>query len=91
MPPKYKTPQYPPPTDVSANNLVVKGDAPPNWKDTFRGLPLIGTYLNILAQAQSYYARLEDCVDFMSADLEKGLKSEWAGKRVGVKEKAKAS
>lgn len=91
MPPKYDTPQYPPPADVSANNLVVKADAPPAWKDTFRSFPLIGTYLNIMVQVQTYYATLENCVDFIAVDLEKGLQSELVGKRVGVKEKAKAS
>jgi len=52
-------------------------------------VPLIGNYLNIMAQAQSYFSALENCVDFMAADLEKGLQSEWVGKRVGAKEKSK--
>jgi len=34
---------------------------------------------------------MEDSVDFMATDLEKGLKSEWIGKRVGAKEKKKAN
>jgi hypothetical protein len=42
-----------------------------------------------MAQAQSYYSVLENCVDFIAADLEKGLESEWIGKRVAVKEKSK--
>jgi hypothetical protein len=56
----------------------------------YRSVPLIGNYLNIMAQAQSCYAVLENCVDFMAADLEKGFESEWIGKRLGVKEKSKA-
>jgi hypothetical protein len=67
MPSKYDMPRYPPPTEVSANNLVVKADAPPAWKDTFKSFPLIGTYLNIMAEAQTYYATLENCVDFIAA------------------------
>ena len=87
--PQYDTPQFPPPADVSASNLVAKADAPPAWVDKYRSVPLVGNYLNIMAQAQSYSAVLENCVDFIAADLEKGLESEWIGKRVGVKEKSK--
>lgn len=87
--PKYDTPQFPPSADVSASNLVAKADAPPAWVEKYRTVPLIGNYLNIMAQAQSYYSVLENCVDFMAADLEKGLESEWIGKRVAVKEKSK--
>jgi hypothetical protein len=86
---KYDTPQFPPPADVSASNLVAKPDAPPAWHDKFRAVPLIGTYLNIIVQAQSYFSVLENCVDVIAADLEKGLESEWIGKRVAVKEKSK--
>lgn len=89
MPPKYDSPQFPPPADVSASNLVARADAPPAWTDRYRSVPLIGGYLNAMAQAQSYFAVLENCVDFIAADLEKGLQSEWVGKRVGVKEKSK--
>lgn len=88
MSPKYDTPQFPPSADVSASNLVVKPDAPPAWRDKFRAVPLIGNYLNIIAQAQSYFSVLENCVDVIAADLEKGLESEWIGKRVAVKERS---
>lgn len=89
MSPKYATPQFPPPPDVSASNLVAKADAPPAWVEPHRTAPLIGDFLDTMAQAQSYYAILENCVDFIAVDLEKGLKSEWIGKRVGIKEKSK--
>lgn len=87
--PKYDTPQFPPPSDASASNLVAKADSPPAWVERYRSVPVIGNYLNIIAQSQSYFAVLENCVDFIAADLEKGLESEWIGKRVGVKEKSK--
>ena len=90
MTPKYDTPRFPPPADVSANNLLVKTDAPPAWSETFRRLPLIGNFLNVAAQGQAYFAVLENCVDVIAADLEKGLESEYIGKRVGVKERSKA-
>ncbi len=65
-------------------------DAPPAWKDTLKGTPFAGTFLNILANVPSYGTPLEDSVDFMAADLEKGLESELIGKRVSVKIKPKA-
>ena len=89
MSPKYDRPQYPPSADVSANNLMAKTDAPPAWRDKYRAVPLIGNYLNIITQMQSYYSVLENCVDVIAADLEKGLESGWIGKRVAVKEKSK--
>jgi len=50
MSPKYDTPQFPPPADVSASNLVAKADAPPAWADTYRRVPLIGGYLNVMGR-----------------------------------------
>lgn len=89
MSPKNDPPQYPPFAEDYASNLVAKADAPPAWTEKYRRVPLIGNYLNVMAQAQSYFSVLENCVDFIAADLEKGLESEWIGKRVGVKEKSK--
>ncbi|MCJ1396532.1 hypothetical protein MMC18_009423 [Xylographa bjoerkii] len=89
MSPKYDIPQFPPSANATASNLVAKADAPPAWVKKYRTVPLIGNYLNIVAQVQSYASVLENCVDFIAADLEKGLESEWIGKRVGVKEKSK--
>jgi hypothetical protein len=89
MVPKYDVPKFPPAADTSAINLVAKADAPPAWTDKYLWVPLVGNYLNAMAQAQGYAAVLENCVDFIAADLEKGLESEWIGKRVSVKEKSK--
>ncbi|TVY39954.1 hypothetical protein LOCC1_G004435 [Lachnellula occidentalis] len=89
MSPKHDKPRFPPSADTSASNLVAKADSPPAWVGKYRTVPLIGNYLNVLAQAQSYAAVLDNCTDFMAADLEKGLESEWIGKRVAVKEKSK--
>lgn len=65
-------------------------DSSPAWGNTFKGIPLVGTFLNIPNNVPKYGTPLEDCVDFMAADLEKGLESEFIGKRVGVKVKSKA-
>lgn len=87
--PKYDTPQYPAPADCSVNNLVVQADSPPAWSHKFCKIPLIGGYLNVMAQAQEYFAVLENIVDLIADDLEKGLDSKYVGKRVSVKEKSK--
>lgn len=67
------------------NNLISSADSPPAFSKAWQWLPLIGNYLSIMSQSMSYVAPLEDCVDFMAADLEKGMQSEFMGKRVGVK------
>jgi hypothetical protein len=72
------------------HNLVAAADKPPAFSKTLQWVPLIGNYLTLMAQASSYYAPLEDCVDFIAEDLSKGLESQFVGKRVGVKVKAKA-
>lgn len=53
-------------------------------------MPLIGNVLNVVAQAQNYFLVSEDCADFVAADLEAGLKIQWVGKMVGVKQKSAA-
>ena len=87
--PKYEKPQYPAPADCSADNLVVQADTPPLWSRKFVKIPLFGGYLNLMSQAQDYFATLENIVDFIASDLEKGLESEFVGKRVGVKDKSR--
>ena len=87
---KYEATQFPPPSDVSAGNLLAKADAPPAWDPKYQSVPLIGNVCNVMAQAQNYFLVSEDCSDFIAADLETGLKSQWIGKRVGVKQKSAA-
>ncbi|EEA22902.1 hypothetical protein TMatcc_001766 [Talaromyces marneffei ATCC 18224] len=87
--PKYDGPQYPAPADCSADDLVVQADSPPLWSQKFVKIPLIGGYLNVLSQGQDYFATMESIVDVIAGDLEKGLDSEYVGKRVGVKEKSR--
>lgn len=89
MTPKNPTPKFPPSADTSANNLIFKANSAPAWTGKLLWIPLIGGYLNAMSQAGNYSAVLEDCVDFIARDLEKGLGSELVGKRVGVKEKGK--
>jgi len=91
MDPRSATIDYSDKAGTGAENLVAGADSPPAFSKKLLWVPLIGTYLNIMAQAQDYFAPLEDCVDFMARDLERGLESEYVGKRVGVKVRSKAS
>jgi hypothetical protein len=88
--PRYTPPAYPHPSEATADNLIVGVESPPAWGNSLKGIPIVGTFLNILTNVPNYATPLEECVDFMAADLEKGLESEFMGKRVSVKVKAKA-
>lgn len=89
--PKHKEARIPAPDDCSAANVMARADSPPEWRDTLAWVPLIGPYLNILSQAAGYATSLEDPLDFIAADFEKGIQSEFIGKKVGFKLKKKAS
>ncbi|KAF7549280.1 hypothetical protein G7Z17_g6492 [Cylindrodendrum hubeiense] len=87
--PRFESASFPPAESCSVDNLVAKADSPPAWSSSWSGVPLIGTYLNIFTQAGNYKTPLEDSADFIAADLEKGLGSDFVGKRVGLKLKEK--
>ncbi len=91
MTPRHKEARIPAPDDCSAHNVIARADFPPEWRDTLKWVPLIGPYLNILIQAGGYATSVEDPLDFIAADFEKGVQSEFIGKRVGFKLKRKAS
>lgn len=88
--PRHKEARIPAPDDCSAANVIAQANSPPEWRDTLAWVPLIGPYLNILSQAAGYATSLEDPLDFIAADFEKGLQSEFIGKKVGFKLKKKA-
>lgn len=91
MPPMYQPPKTTAPSEYRGN-LVASADVPPFFRKTWlSSLPLIGPYLSILSQVGGYEAPLEDCVDWIAEDFDKGLKSEYVGKRMGVKLKTKAA
>lgn len=79
--------RFPPPSDCSAANVIASVDSPPEWRSTLKWVPLVGPYLNVFSLAGGYATSLEDPLDFIAADLEKGLQSELVGKRVGIKMK----
>ncbi|MCJ1434434.1 hypothetical protein MMC27_003802 [Xylographa pallens] len=88
MSPKHNEIQIPAPNDCSAANVIAGADSPPEWRDTLKWVPLIGPYLNVFCLAGGYATSLEDPLDFIATDFEKGLQSEFVGKRVGLKIKA---
>ena len=86
-----ETIDYSPTAGEGASTLAVKADSPAEWTNTLKWVPLIGNYLNLMVQAGGYSATVEACVDFMAQDLERGMGSQFVGRRVGVKVKAKSS
>lgn len=91
MPARSGTIDYNPTAGADAEHLISSVDAPPAWSRMLLWIPILGNYLNVVAQAQGYFATLEYCTDFMARDLNAGLQSELIGHRVGVKVKAKSS
>lgn len=87
MSPKHSEPRIPAPADCLAANVIARADSPPEWRDTLKWVPLIGGYLNVFGLAGGYATTLEDPLDFIATDFEKGLQSEFVGKRVGLKMK----
>lgn len=67
------------------NSLVGSADFPANWTPSWlRMIPFCGVFLEILAHAMYYNIKLEDCADFIAADLKMGFGSEYVGHRVSV-------
>ncbi|KAL8713122.1 MAG: hypothetical protein Q9220_002643 [cf. Caloplaca sp. 1 TL-2023] len=65
--------------------FVAKNDVPPAFSPTFMsGVPFFGPWADIVMNILRYNTTLEDCADFMAADLEKKGNSEHVGHRVGV-------
>ena len=66
------------------NHLSASADVPPNWTDFFfKNFPFFGPLLSVLANAAKYSTKLEDCADFVAADLERS-DSTFVGHRVGI-------
>ena len=90
MTPRSESVNYSPVAGADADHLVAGIDFPPAWSNTLQWVPLLGTYLNIMAQAHAYFTPLEDCVDFIARDISAGLESQFVGHRVGVKVNSKS-
>lgn len=66
------------------NPLVAQNDTMAEFSPSFMtNLPYIGPYADIVKSMTRYNTALEDCADFLAADLAKG-ESEHVGHRVGI-------
>jgi hypothetical protein len=66
------------------NPLIASVDYPPGWQNSyFHNIPVIGVLFSILGNAPKYATNLEDCADFIAADLAR-IESDFVGHRVGV-------
>lgn len=91
MPPKHEPAMTSAPDDCRGN-MVAGSDTLVAFRKTWVSeVPLIGGFLSVVVQASDYMASVEDCVDWVAEDLEKGLESEYVGKRVCLKLKSKAT
>lgn len=71
--------------DASPGNpLDASADVPPGWQNSyFHNIPYLGPLISILGNANKYGLTLEDCADFIAADLEKE-ETRFVGHRVGI-------
>ncbi|KAL6720603.1 hypothetical protein ACLMJK_002527 [Lecanora helva] len=74
------------PDGTPSNPLVASADIPPGWTSSWlNSIPFLGPLVIVLVNAPRYNIKLEDCADFMAADLEK-VDSEFIGHRVGLRD-----
>ena len=66
------------------NPLNASADEPPGFQNSFlHRIPYLGPFISIIGNAFRYATTLEDCADFIAADLERG-DMKFVGHRVGV-------
>ncbi|KAL8801565.1 MAG: hypothetical protein Q9182_004351 [Xanthomendoza sp. 2 TL-2023] len=72
------------------NPLAAQNDTMAEFSPSFMtSVPFIGPYADVVKSMTRYNTRLEDCADFIAADLAKG-DSEHVGHRVGIIESSKS-
>ena len=71
-------------TAPRGNPLIGEADKPASFRDFhISWVPFIGPLVTVFGNASRYNTKLEDCADFMAADLKHG-NSPFVGHRVGV-------
>ena len=71
-------------TTPRGNPLLAAKDVPPNFQDFYISwVPFLGPLLTTMGNASKYTTKLEDCADFMAADLKNGGET-FVGHRVGI-------
>ena len=77
------------PEGIQSNPLIASADTPPDWVHTwFSWIPFLGPLMEVFRNVLRYNIKLEDCADFMAADLESS-NTEFIGHRVGLRESDK--
>ena len=73
------------------NSLKASVDVPTDFQNSyFHNIPYLGPFISIIGNAFKYVTTLEDCADFIAADLEKKDTS-FVGHRVSVIDASAAS
>ena len=66
------------------NSLDASADVPPGFQISFlHQIPYLGPFISVIGNAFRYGTILEDCADFIAADLERE-DTKFVGHRVGV-------
>ena len=66
------------------NSLDASADVPPGFQNSFlHRIPYLGPFISVITNASRYGTILEDCADFIGADLERD-DTKFVGHRVGV-------
>lgn len=66
------------------NSLNSSIDVPTGFQNSyFHSIPYLGPFISVIGNAHRYGTTLEDCADFIAADLEK-KDTNFVGHRVGV-------
>lgn len=66
------------------NPLNALADVPPGFQNSYlHNIPYLGPFFSIVGNAHKYGTILEDCADFLAADLE-NKDTKFVGHRVGV-------
>ncbi|KAL8790395.1 MAG: hypothetical protein Q9195_006351 [Heterodermia aff. obscurata] len=71
-------------TTPRGNPLLAAKDVPSNFRDFYISwVPFLGPLVTIMGNAPKYNTKLEDCADFIAADLKSGGET-FVGHRVGI-------
>ncbi len=66
------------------NSLNASADAPSGFEISYlHSIPFLGPFISLIFNLTKYDTTLEDCADFIAADLEKD-DTKFVGHRVGV-------
>lgn len=66
------------------NSLNASADVPPGFQNSFfHRIPYLGPFISVIGNGYRYGTILEDCADFIAADLERE-DTKFVGHRVGI-------